>query len=174
MDNKKPQATHLPEAWHIHNTRNSVMDGMPCSRKRVGYPRAETSRVERNTVDADTLYIHKREPGLHIYKRCEKGYDVDEGSTVEITETSDEKVVLDRFGRSESEIRFKSLLVRLKGVEFSWNMAEKIVGGEKRLNDLLNRGKLHATKKPGAPNTMWRFDACEVISYVKPEKKFLK
>lgn len=174
MDNKKPQATYLPEAWHIHNTRNSVMDGMPNFRERVEYPRAEVTRIERCIVDADTLHVAELESGLHIYKRCKEGNDVDEGTTVEISETSNEKVILDRFGRSESEIRFKSLLVRLKGVEFSWNMAERIVGGEKRLNTLLNRGKIHATKKPGAPNTMWRFDACEVISYVKPEKMFLK
>lgn len=174
MDNKKPQATHLPEAWHIHNTRNSAMDGMPNFREGMGYPRAEVTRFERSIVDADTLHVAELEPGLHIYKRCKEGYGVDESKTVEVFKTTDEKVVLDRFGRSESEIRFKSLLVRLKGVEFSWNMAKRIVGGEKRLNNLLDKGKIHATKKPGAPNTMWRFDACEVISYVKPEKMFLK
>ncbi len=80
---------------------------------------------------------------------------------------------LDRFGRSESEIRFKSLLVRLHGVEFSWSLSVKLLGGEKRLRSLLEKGKIHATKRAGAQNTMWRFNAAEVVAYVKPDRKFL-
>lgn len=80
---------------------------------------------------------------------------------------------LDRFGRSESEIRFKSLLGRLHGVEFSWNLSVKLLGGEKRLRSLLEKGKIHATKRQGAPNTMWRFNAVEVVAFVKPDRKYL-
>jgi hypothetical protein len=82
-------------------------------------------------------------------------------------------VGLDRFGRSESEIRFKSLLGRLAGVEFSWSLSVKLLGGEKRLKELLMKGKIHATKREGAANTMWRFNAVEVVAYVKPDKRFL-
>lgn len=88
-------------------------------------------------------------------------------------ERTDEEVGLDRFGRSESEIRFKSLLARLNGVEFSWALSVKLLGGEKRLRSLLMKGKIHATKRSGAANTMWRFNAVEVVAYVKPDKKFL-
>ena len=80
---------------------------------------------------------------------------------------------LDLFGRSESEIRFKSLISRLAGVEFSWSLSVKLLGGEKRLRSLLMKGKIHATKRSGAPNTMWRFNAAEVVAYVKPDKKYL-
>lgn len=82
-------------------------------------------------------------------------------------------MALDRFGRSESEIRYKSLLGRLQGIEFSWTLSVRLLGGEKRLRNLLDKGKIHATKRPGAPNTMWRFNAVEVVAYVKPDKKFL-
>lgn len=90
-----------------------------------------------------------------------------------MSEGKDEELGLDRFGRSESEIRFKSLLGRLRGVEFSWSLSVKLLGGEKRLRSLLMKGKIHATKREGAANTMWRFDAAEVVAYVKPDKKFL-
>lgn len=79
----------------------------------------------------------------------------------------------DYFGRLEGDIRFRSLLGRLRGVEFSWSLSVKLLGGEKRLRNLLTKGKIHATKKSGAPNTMWRFNAVEVVAYVKPDKKFL-
>lgn len=90
-----------------------------------------------------------------------------------MSERPDEEVGLDRFGRSESEIRFKSLLGRLHGVEFSWTLSVKLLGGEKRLRNLLMKGKIHATKREGAVNTMWRFNAAEVVAYVKPDKRFL-
>lgn len=90
-----------------------------------------------------------------------------------MSERPDEAMDLDRFGRSESEIRFKSLLGRLSGVEFSWNLSVRLLGGEKRLRSLLMKGKIHATKRDGAVNTKWRFNAAEVVGYVKPDKKFL-
>lgn len=79
----------------------------------------------------------------------------------------------DQFGRSECEIRFRSLLIRLQGLVISRTVAVKIVGGEKRLDKLISQGKLNVKKNAGASNTMWRFDAAEVARYVKPNKMFL-
>ena len=73
--------------------------------------------------------------------------------------------------QTESDIRFKSLVMRLRGVEFSRRLAVKLLGGEKRLDRL--QGKIHATKRTGASNTMWRFDAAEIVKYVKPNKIFM-
>lgn len=82
---------------------------------------------------------------------------------------------LDIFGRSELEIRFKSLvgIFRRVGWTFSRNESVTLLGGEKRLETLLSQGKIHATKKNGAMNTKWEFDAAEVIMYVKPNKMYL-
>ena len=75
--------------------------------------------------------------------------------------------------QTESDIRFKSLVMRLRGVEFSRRLAVKLLGGEKRLDRLMLQGKSHATKRTGASNTMWRFDAAEIVKYVKPNKIFM-
>lgn len=96
-----------------------------------------------------------------------------EPDVVPQTRADNAVVTLDQFGRSECEIRFKSLLFRLRGLDISRTVAVKIVGGEKRLDKLICQGKLHVTKRNGASNTMWRFDAAEVAQYVKPNKMFL-
>lgn len=64
--------------------------------------------------------------------------------------------------------KYESLLNRMKGRTFSWNMAQHLVGGEKRLMRLMEGGRIHGVKPDGAPNSQWQIDATEVILNVKP------
>ena len=64
--------------------------------------------------------------------------------------------------------KYESLVSRLRGYSFSWRVAKKIVGGEKRLRRLIEEEKIHGYKPPGSYNSQWKLDAAEVISNVKP------
>lgn len=176
MDGQKPQAAHLPEAGYLHYARTGAVDGMSVSRENLEPTGVTPAGAKCYPVRPVALPgTEWKQPGASV-PFSQKGKHLDEGTRRRKepeNKNEDEGVVLDRFGRSESEIRFKSLLGRLHDVEFSWTLSVKLLGGEKRLKSLLMKGKIHATKKSGAANTMWRFNAAEVVAYVKPDKKFL-
>ncbi|MBR5592762.1 MAG: hypothetical protein IKW46_01695 [Bacteroidaceae bacterium] len=67
--------------------------------------------------------------------------------------------------------KFASLEQRLESVVFSYRKAVKIVGGEKRLERLLLDGKIRYEKPEGSRNSMWQFNAADVIRNVKPAKR---
>lgn len=167
MDRSYPQETYLPEDRDILHARTCVVDGMSARRKDLGsqgnsaeraecYPRGSVARGDNSSFLCSTS-DDKRSAGISTYKgECSDGAG------------------LDMFGRSENEILFKSLLLKLRGVNFSRRLSVKLLGGEKRLERLLEQGKIHATKSEGSSNTMWRFDAAEVAMYVKPNRIFLE
>lgn len=64
--------------------------------------------------------------------------------------------------------KYHSILNRMEGFHFSWAMAKKIVGGEKRLARLMEEERIHGYKPDGAPNSQWQINAVEVLSNVKP------
>lgn len=64
--------------------------------------------------------------------------------------------------------KYHSILNRVEGISFSWAMAKKIVGGEKRLMRLMEQEKVHGFKPDGAPNAQWQINAAEVLANVKP------
>lgn len=64
--------------------------------------------------------------------------------------------------------KYHSILNQMAGYNFSWTMAKKIVGGEKRLMRLMAEEKIHGYKPDGAPNSQWQINAVEVLSNVKP------
>lgn len=67
--------------------------------------------------------------------------------------------------------KYGSLLERTRGLYFSWALARRIVGGEKRLVRLMEEGKIHGFKPDGASNVQWKIDAAEVIANVKPMRE---
>ena len=67
--------------------------------------------------------------------------------------------------------KFASLEQRLESVVFSYRKAVRIVGGEKRLERLLLDGKIRYEKPEGSRNSMWQFNAADVILNVKPAKR---
>ena len=64
--------------------------------------------------------------------------------------------------------KYNSILCRMEGFHFSWAMAKRIVGGEKRLIRLMDEEKIHGYKPDGAPNSQWQINAAEVLANVKP------
>lgn len=64
--------------------------------------------------------------------------------------------------------KYNSILKRMEGSSFSWTMAKKIVGGEKRLMRLMEEEKVHGFKPDGASNSQWKINAVEVLANVKP------
>lgn len=64
--------------------------------------------------------------------------------------------------------KYNSILKRMEGSSFSWAMAKKIVGGEKRLMRLMEEEKVHGFKPDGAPDSQWKINAVEVLANVKP------
>lgn len=49
------------------------------------------------------------------------------------------------------------------GVMFSKNMAAKIVGGRRRLEELVGRGKIHVTKRTNHQHGIWKCRASDVL-----------
>lgn len=45
---------------------------------------------------------------------------------------------------------------------------ERIVGGRKRLEDLIYEGKIRGRKKSGAQNSRWTINLSDVLKYVQP------
>ena len=70
--------------------------------------------------------------------------------------------------------KYHSILNRMEGFSFSWAMAKRIVGGEKRLKRLMEEEKIHGFKPDGAPNSQWQINAVEVLANVKPMVAFVK
>ncbi len=70
--------------------------------------------------------------------------------------------------------KYHSILNRMEGYKFSWAMAKRIVGGEKRLLRLMEEEKIHGFKPEGAPNSQWQINAVEVLANVKPMVGFVK
>lgn len=69
--------------------------------------------------------------------------------------------------------KYRSLVSRFTGLTFSWTMAERLVGGEKRLKRLMQEGKVQYDKPFGAPNTRWMFNAEDIVRNVKPQLRIV-
>lgn len=170
MDRKNSQKAYIPEAGHIINAGTRTVDGLQAYRKSVECEGGASERAECHSFHTSTCAIYSVDKCSDSYG--EKKNVSDRKICRASRETQGESgVVVERL--RESDIRFRSLVVRLRGVEFSRRLAVRLLGGEKRLERLLLQGKIHATKRQGASNTMWRFDAAEVVMYVKPNKLFL-
>lgn len=68
--------------------------------------------------------------------------------------------------------KFISLLERFEGRTFSYNMSMHLVGGKKRLEHLINEGKLRYDKKGDSRNSPWEFNAIDILKNVKPNLKY--
>ena len=178
MDCKDPQEAYLPETGYCYDPRAGAVDALPLCRKGVECKRGASARIECHIVDNPTCTDTCGADHCKAVQVCQKGDDIANCTTGRPEAGRWASAVsgsTDVFGRSELEIRFKSLLAILRrvGWKFSRNESVTLLGGEKRLETLLNQGKIHATKKNGAANTKWEFDAAEVIMYVKPNKMYL-
>lgn len=70
--------------------------------------------------------------------------------------------------------KYQSILLQVRGMTFSWNVAEHLVGGKKRLERLMAERKVSFDKPFGAANTKWQFDAADILRNIKPNLNKVK
>ena len=70
--------------------------------------------------------------------------------------------------------KYQSILIQVQGMTFSWNVAEHLVGGKKRLERLMAEEKVRFDKPFGASNTKWQFNAADILSNIKPNLRRVK
>lgn len=59
--------------------------------------------------------------------------------------------------------RYLSFLRRAEKQDVSWKKAALLVGGEKRLQRLIEEGRIRSSKPDGAPNTKWVINLADVV-----------
>lgn len=70
--------------------------------------------------------------------------------------------------------KYLQILAQMDGVTLSWKIAQKVVGGKKRLERLMVEERVRFDKPVGAPNTKWQFNASDIFENVKPYPKRVK
>lgn len=61
--------------------------------------------------------------------------------------------------------RFQEVLKAAKGVMFSKNIAQSLVGGRSRLERLVAEKKIHAEKTTDKQNGRWQCNAADVLKF---------
>ena len=70
--------------------------------------------------------------------------------------------------------KYLQILTQMDGITLSWKIAQKVVGGKKRLERLMMEEKVRYDKPAGAPNTKWQFNAADIFENVKPNPQRVK
>lgn len=69
---------------------------------------------------------------------------------------------------SETEMRLFTIFNVMNNKTFGFRFSEKIVGGRSRLENLIAKGKIRATKKnESAQNGKWQINASDVLRYAR-------
>lgn len=72
-----------------------------------------------------------------------------------ITSVNPEKIMLD------------NILIAMEDVTFSKDISAKIVGGVKKLENLIAAGKIEAEKGCNAQNSKWKCNAAQVLRHCR-------
>lgn len=67
--------------------------------------------------------------------------------------------------------KYRSLLIIAESMYVSQKKAVKLLRGEKRLQRLIDEGRIRYDKPFGATNTMWRYNLADVIKNVKVDHR---
>ncbi len=67
--------------------------------------------------------------------------------------------------------KYRSLLIITEDMYVSQKKAIKMLRGEKRLQRLIDEGRIRYDKPFGATNTMWRYNLADVIKNVKVDHR---
>lgn len=70
--------------------------------------------------------------------------------------------------------KYRSLLIIAESMYVSQKKAVKLIRGEKRLQRLVEEGKIRYDKPFGATNTMWRYNLADIIKNVKVDRRLLE
>lgn len=66
-------------------------------------------------------------------------------------------------------LKYRSLLIIAETMHVSQKKAVKFVMGEKRLQRLVDEGRIRYDKPFGATNTMWRYNLADILKNVKTD-----
>lgn len=66
-----------------------------------------------------------------------------------------------------AEIQLENIYLATEGLTFSKDTSASIVGGLKRLEDLIASGKIAAEKKSNSQNGKWYCNAAHVLRYCR-------
>ena len=66
-------------------------------------------------------------------------------------------------------LKYRSLLIIAETMHVSQKKAVKFVRGEKRLQRLVDEGRIRYDKPFGATNTMWRYNLADILKNVKTD-----
>ena len=69
------------------------------------------------------------------------------------------------------EILLENILIFMSDQAFSKDLSAKIVGGEKKLLDLIAAGKIEASKPTRAQNGKWFCNAAQVLCHCRNMRK---
>lgn len=67
--------------------------------------------------------------------------------------------------------KYRSLLIIAESMYVSQKKAVKLLRGEKRLQRLIDEGRIRYDKPFGSANTMWRYNLADVIKNVKVDHR---
>lgn len=70
--------------------------------------------------------------------------------------------------------KYLSFIKRAEKHEISWKKAALLIGGEKRLERMMERGKIRYSKPEGSANTMWRFNLADIVANGRPNPDLTK
>ncbi len=70
--------------------------------------------------------------------------------------------------------KYLSFLNRAEKQDVSWKKAVVLIGGEKRLETLMDQGKIRFSKPDGARNTKWRFNLADIVRNSRTDAKIAK
>lgn len=70
--------------------------------------------------------------------------------------------------------KYLSFLKRAEKQEVSWKKAVILVGGEKRLESLMEEGKIRFFKPDGARNTKWRFNLADIVKNTRTDSRIAR
>ncbi|MDE6803394.1 MAG: hypothetical protein K2J29_02000 [Muribaculaceae bacterium] len=71
-----------------------------------------------------------------------------------------------------AEIQLENIFLALEGLTFSKDAAARIVGGTKKLENLIAAGKIDAVKGCNSQNSKWKCNAVQVLQHCRNMRKY--
>lgn len=65
------------------------------------------------------------------------------------------------------KLQLENILLHMENEVFSKDKAARIVGGPKKLKELISEGKIHAVKEKAVQNSKWKCNAAQVLRHAR-------
>lgn len=70
-----------------------------------------------------------------------------------------------------AKIQLENILLVMERFDFAKDMSATIVGGPKKLEELIATGKIYAVKGSNAQNSKWKCNAAQVLRHCRNMRK---